>query len=169
MAVRESEVDDQGARLKIIIGVGVVAAIFIGGLFYLLMRASGRGPAAPTRLEGAIHPGSAEWNDNIKFIVRDEPWADESKRALGDTVMTLHTKVRNFSRKTINGLELWAAVVDHQGKPVKQRTAVVVPSPRKAEIGPDETAEFQVMLDGMSDTDDRANIKLEIAGFRFKP
>ena|SRR5215471_1202150 len=169
MAARESEIHDRGTHRKIIIGVAIVAAIFIGGLFYLLMRASGKGTAAPTRLEGAIRPGSAEWNDNSKYIVRDEPWADESKRALGDIVMVLHTKVRNFSRKTINGLELWAAVVDHQGKPVKQRTAVVIPTARQGELSPDQTAEFQVMLDGMSDTDDRANIKLEIAGFRFKP
>jgi len=169
MAVRESDIHDKNARLKLIVGVGIVAAIFIGGLFYLLMRASGKGTQTPTRLEGAIHPGSQEWNDNIKYIVRDEPWAYDSKRALGDIVMTLHTRVRNFSRKTINGLELWAAVVDHQGKPVKQRTAVVIPTAGQAELAPDQSAEFQVMLDGMSDTDDRANIKLEIAGFRFKP
>ena len=36
--------------------------------------------------------------------------------------MSLHGTVRNFSGRTLNGLEINAVVVDHQGQPVKQRT-----------------------------------------------
>ena len=170
MAASERDIADQDdSRRKIVIIVAVIAAVLIVGLFFLLMRASGRLANPPQRLEGAIRPGSAEWESYSKYVIRDEPEADEAKRALGDTVMTLRTTVRNFTGKTINGLELRAAVVNQQGKAIKERTVVVIPSASQPELPPNKTIAVQVLLDGMKDTDDRANIKMEITGFRFKP
>jgi hypothetical protein len=67
----------------------------------------------------------------------------------------------------LNGLEVRAAVVDHQGKVVKERTVTVLPT-KQPELEPNKTMTVQVMLEGMSDSDDRANIKMEVTGFRFK-
>ena len=156
------------SRRKLIIIVAIVAAILVAGLFYLLMRAGGSGVGTPARLEGAIRTGSPEFEKYSQLIVCDEPEADQAGRALGDIVMTLRTTVRNFTGRTINGLEVWAAVVDHQGKPVKQRTVVVMPNDRRSELEPNKTMVVEVVLDGMSNTDDRANIRMEVAGFRFK-
>jgi len=100
-------------------------------------------------------------------IVVDDVEADEAKRALGDIVMSLHGTVRNFSGRTINGLEIKAAVIDHQGQPVKQRTVVVIPS-RQPELEPNKTMPVQIMLEGMTDADDRANIRMEVTAFTFK-
>jgi hypothetical protein len=150
----------------IIVVVASVAAVAIALLFYLLMRATGGGVSEP-RLQGAIRSGSAEWEQYLQRIVLDEPEADEAKRALGDIVMTLRTTVRNFTGRTLNGLEINAAVLDHQDKPVKSRTVVVIPG-RQPELEPNKTLFVQVMLDGMSETDDRAKIKMEVTGFKFK-
>jgi hypothetical protein len=60
-----------------------------------------------------------------------------------------------------------AAVVDYEGKPVKERTVLVIPT-RQPELAPNKTLPVQVMLEGMSDTDARANIKMEVTGFKFK-
>ena len=170
MAASERDIADQDdSRRKIVIIVAVIAAVLIVGLFFLLMRASGRLANPPQRLSGAIRPGSPDWDSYSKYVVRDEPVADEAKRALGDTVMTLRTTVRNFTGKTINGLELRAAVVNQQGKAIKERTVVVIPSGSQPELPPNKTIDVQVLLDGMKDTDDRANITMEITGFRFKP
>jgi len=147
--------------------VAVVAGIAIAGLFYLLMRASGGGTVEPT-LENAIRAGAPEFEQYRSRIVLDDPEADEAKRALGDIVMSLHTTARNFTGRTIDGLEVKAAVVDHQGNPVKQRTVVVIPA-KQAELQPNKTMLIQVMLDGMTESDDRANIKMETTAFRFKP
>ncbi|HKZ80485.1 MAG TPA: hypothetical protein VJ124_19570 [Pyrinomonadaceae bacterium] len=154
-------------RRKVIIMVAVVAGIAIAGLFYLLMRASGGGTVEPT-LENAIRAGAPEFEQYRSRIVLDDPEADEAKRALGDIVMSLHTTARNFTGRTIDGLEVKAAVVDHQGNPVKQRTVVVIPA-KQAELQPNKTMLIQVMLDGMTESDDRANIKMETTAFRFKP
>lgn len=154
------------SRRKVIILVAVVAGIAIAGLFYLLMRASGGGTVEP-KLENAIRAGSPEFEQYRSRIVLDDPEADEAKRALGDIVMSLHTTVRNFTGRTIDGLEVKAAVVDHQGNPVKQRTVVVIPT-KQPELQPNKTMFIQVVLDGMLDSDDRANIKMEVTAFRFK-
>ena len=168
MTTHEKRIDSQPeSRSTLIIVVAVVAAIVIAGLFYLLMIANrGSGGGEPT-LQGAIRPGSPEFAQNNPNIKLDDPEAEEAKRALGDIVMSLHTTVRNLTGKTIEGLEVRAAVVDHDGKPVKERTVVVIPT-RQPELAPNKTMKVQVMLEGMSETDDRANIKMEITGFKFK-
>lgn len=155
------------SRNTIIIIVAIGAAIVVGLFVLLLLRSAGERPGSEPTLQGAIRPGSAQfdqYNPNIKL---DEPEAEEAKRALGDIVMSLHTTVRNLTGKTLSGLEVRAAVIDHQGKSVKERTVVVVPT-REPELAPNKTMKVQVMLEGMSETDDRANIKMEITGFKIK-
>ena len=157
---------DDDSRRKLIIMVAVIAAIIIAVVFYFLMRASGGGSAEPT-LANAIRADSPQFNELKSKIVIDEVEADEAKRALGDIVMSLHGTVRNFTGRTLDGLEISAAVVNHQGEPVKQRTVVVIPT-RQAELDPNKTMPVQVMLEGMTDADDRANIRMEVTAFKFK-
>jgi len=162
---RDFEGSDESRR-KIIIGAAVIAALFIAIIFYFLMRASSSGNVEPT-LEGALRPGSPEFDQNIAKLYLDPPEADEAKRALGDIVMNLQTTVRNFTGRTVNGLEVRASVVDGEGKPVKQRTVVVIPA-KQPELQPNATMLVVVRLDGMKDSDHRANIKMEVTGLKFK-
>jgi hypothetical protein len=60
-----------------------------------------------------------------------------------------------------------AAVVDHQDQAVKERTVVVVPGQRD-ELEPNKTMKVKVKLDGMKESDDRANIKMQVTGFKLK-
>jgi hypothetical protein len=158
------EKDD--SRRKVIIIVAVIAALAIGGLFYFLMRASSGTTVEPT-LEGAIRPGSPEFAEYAPKIFIEAPEADEAKRALGDIVMNLQTTVRNFTGRTLSGLELRGMVVDHQGKAVRQQTVVVIPT-RQPELEPNHSMAVRIRLEGMTDSDDRANIKVEVTGFKFK-
>ena len=166
MAIQDRRAEDTASNKTLIIVVAVAAAVVIALFFYVLMRASGPGPAEPA-LQGAIRPGTPEYEKYKAGLVRDEPEAFEANRALGDTVMTLKTTVRNLTGKTLNGLEVYAAVVDHQGKAVKERSVVVVPT-RQPELAPNKTMDVAITLEGFKDTDDRANIKMEIAGVKFK-
>jgi hypothetical protein len=168
MATSERQVSgtDDDSRRKLIIIVAIVAAIVIAIVFYFLMRASGGGSVEPT-LSNAIRAGSPQFTEFQSKIAVDEVEADEAKRALGDIVMSLHGTIRNFSGRTLNGLEITGSVVDHQGKPVKQRTVVVIPA-RQVELEPNKTMPVQIMLEGMTDADDRANIRMEVTAFTFK-
>ena len=92
---------------------------------------------------------------------------DEALLVQRHDCMSLHSTVRNFTGKTLSGLEVRAAVVDHQDKAVKERTVVIIPT-RQRELGPNKTMTVSVMLEGMSDSDDRANIRMQLTGFKFK-
>jgi hypothetical protein len=81
--------------------------------------------------------------------------------------MTLRATVRNFTGRTLNGLEVHAAVVDLTGKPVKERNVIVIPS-RQPELDNNQTMKVQVLLEGINKNDTRANIKMEVTGFSFK-
>lgn len=167
MAAQDRRFEETESRKTLIIVVAVAAAVVIALFFYLLMRAGGANGGAEPTLQGAIRAGSPQFDQYKSQIVLDDPEATEAKRALGDIVMSLGTTVRNLSGKTLNGLEIRAAVVDYDNKPVKERTVVVIPT-RQPELPPNKTMTVQVMLEGMTDTDARANIKMEVTALKFK-
>ena len=167
MVAPDRRIETGESNRTIIIVVAVVAAVLIAGIFYGLMRLGSSGPSADAGLQGAVRAGSPQFEEYKSKIFLDEPEATEAKRALGDIVMSLQTTVRNLTGKTLTGLEMRAAVVDYEGKPIKERTVVVVPT-RQPELAPNKTLPVQVMLEGMSETDARANIKMEVTGFKFK-
>lgn len=163
---RRAETSETNRTLIIVVAIG--SAILVAIFFYVLMRASSGSGGGEPRLENAIREGSPQFEEYKSKIHRDEPEATEAKRALGDTVMTLTTTVRNLTGKTLSGLEVWAAVVDYEGKPIKQRNVVVIPTPRQAELAPNKQMQVNVSFDGFKDSDPRANIKMEVAAFKFK-
>jgi hypothetical protein len=162
--------DAPESRRTLIIVVAVVAAVVIAGFFYFLMYMGSGGPTVPQTLQGAIRPGSAEFEQYKDKIILDAPEADESKRGLGDIWMSLRTTIRNFSGRTLSGVEIRASVVDYQGKPIRQRTVIVVPNElyKVQELANNKTVSVAVTLEGMKDSDPRANIKMELTGFKFK-
>lgn len=168
MATSERQLpESDDSRRKVIIIVAVIAAMAIGGLFYFLMRASSRTTVEPT-LDGAIRVGSSEFAEYAPKIFVEVPEADEAKLALGGIVMNLQSTVRNFTGRTLNGLEMKGMVVDHQGKPVREKIVVVIPTSSQPELEPNHSMTVRIRLEGMTDSDDRANIKMEVTGFKFK-
>src|SRR5262252_349036 len=151
----EHSIPEEKSRTTLIIAVAAIAAVIIAAGFYWLMRQSAA-PSPPTRLQGAVRPGSPDWDKYSKLIVLDDPGdcpedgsrfcAYESKRGLGDIQMTLRATVRNFTGKAITGLEVTAAAIDHQDQPVRQRTRIVVPSYSAAELLPNKTTPITVII-----------------------
>jgi hypothetical protein len=173
MASPEQRNDETDAsRRTIFIVVAAISVVLIAGLLYWMTRPGANTSSGPPRLEGALRPGSPEFEQYKSRIVLDKPEATEATRPIGDIVMTLKTTARNFTGRTISGLEIYAAVVDSQGKPVKDRTVIVIPSSRSGqlitELEPNRTLEIPIVIDGMSKEADRANIKMEVAAFKFK-
>lgn len=168
MAISEQQISEpDDSRRKIIIIVAIVAAVILAALFYFLMRASTTRAPDPV-LPNAIRAGSPEWALHASKIHLDAPEATESKRALGDIVMNLQTTVRNFTGRTLTGLEVKGAVVNRQGQPVRERTMVVIPTQQQPELEPNRTMMVYIQLEGMTDADERANIKMEVTGFTIK-
>jgi hypothetical protein len=157
---------EEKPRRTLIIVVALIAAVFIGGFFYLLLRST-TAPDAPVTLAGAIRKGSPEFDQYHAKIALDKPEATQSTNVLGGFQMTLETTVRNFTGRTITGLELRAAVLNSQGLALKDRTVVVIPT-KRPELDPNKTMFVTVTISGLKENDDRKSLWMEVTGFKLQ-
>lgn len=162
--------ETDSTRRTVFIVIGLVTALLVAGVVYLTTRRADTTPGVEPRLEGALRPGDAEFEKyreqiRVEFIADEN--AVEGKRAIGDIVMTLTPTVRNLTNRTINGLELRAAILDLDGKPVKERTVIVIPT-RRPELEPNRIMQVPISLEGFKEEDIRANARVELSGVKFK-
>ncbi|HEX8459274.1 MAG TPA: hypothetical protein VF656_18425 [Pyrinomonadaceae bacterium] len=159
-------------RRKVFIGAAVASALLIALLVFWATRPGTRTAGQQPQLAGALRAGSPEFEEaRGKIVVEPQPdEADESPRPAGDIVMTLRPKVRNFTGRTITGLELLAMVVDLDNKPVRQRTKIAIPNAEtgQAELENNKVLVVPILMEGFKKDDVRANIKVEVTGVRFK-
>jgi hypothetical protein len=169
--------DDDGSRRTIFIIAGLVAVLLVGGLIWFLKTRPEPQPAGATvdqKLEGALRAGSGEFEKYSELIKLDEPIADYANSVSGDIQMNLATTVRNFTGRTISGLEMRGAVVDFEGKPIKERIKIVIPSGSLAELENNGTAKVPIAIPGFRGDDKakieggQAVIKMEITAIKFK-
>jgi hypothetical protein len=155
------EEGDKTRRL-IFVAVAVLAALLIAGFAYLAMRPSAR--PGEEHLAGALRPGSPEYPPGDKLIVDFDPDEDATigANALGNYVVTMKPTVRNFTGRTVVGLEFHASGLDLQGQTIRERTFVA-----EEEIEPNRTASPAIGLNFPSDNRP-AQLKLELTGVRFK-
>ncbi len=161
------------SRRKIFIIAAIVSALLIAALVFWATRSGTNGAAQQPRLEGAIRADSPEFAQLrerivVDFIADDD--AFESTRPVGDIVMTLRPKVRNFTGRTITGLELLATVVDLDNNPVKQRTRIAIPNAEtgQSELEHNKILVVSILMEGFNKDDVRANIRVEVTGVKFK-
>jgi hypothetical protein len=149
------------SHLVIYAGVAVLALLLVGGLAYLATRPTQK--PGEERLAGAIRPGAPDFPGN-NLVVDFDP--DENAtigaNALGNYVVTMKPTVRNFTGRTVNGLEFRAAGLDLQGNTIRERTYVT-----EEEVETNKTASPAIGLN--FPTDNRpAQLKLELTGVRYK-
>jgi len=170
MVTPKQEIEAGAAtRRKVFIAVGLLTALLVAGMIYWALR-----PHTPNnsnvqpRLAGALRAGSPQFeqlrqNIKVEFIPDDDAY--EAARPLGDIVMELHPKVRNFTGHTITGLELQATVVDLENKPVQTRT-FVFPHPPQTEftLENNKVLEPVLVLEGFKKSDLRANVRINVTG-----
>ena len=151
-----------GSRTVIYAAVAVVALLLVGGLAYLATRPSVK--PGEERLEGAVRPGSPDFPGADKLVVEFNP--DENAligpTALGPWAVTFKPVVRNFTGRTVSGLEFRIAGVDLKGNVIRERIAINL----------DEIETNKVHTPALSinfPQDNRpADLKLELTGVRFK-
>lgn len=172
-SVKTNNDDAEASRRKIFIGAAIVSALLIAALVFWATRSGTNSAGQQPRLEGAIRAPAPEFEQLRKNIVVDfdpDEHAFESPRPAGDIVMTLRPKVRNFTGRTLSGLELLATVVDLAGNPVRQRTKIAIPNSEtgQTELENNKVLEFSILMEGFKKEDVRANIRVEVTGVKFK-
>ena len=150
------------SRTVIYVAVAVVAALLIGGLAYLARRPS----EAPgeERLEGAVRPGSTDFPGAERLVVEFDPNENAfiGPTALGPWAVTFKPVVRNFTGRTVNGLEFRVAGVDLKGNVIRQRIAI-----NMDEIEPNKIHTPALSINFPQDNRP-ADLKLELTGVRFR-
>ena len=152
---------------KIFIVAFIVAAIGIGGAIWLMSLKPSMQQQVDQSMDGAVREGSPEFEALTKKIViqTDEDRTMQSPIGLGTIVMSIGGKIKNISGKTVTGLEINVAVIDTFGKPVKDKTLIVVPN-QYTKLNNNEVADVTVRIDGFDPKDDRANIRWKVTAIK---
>ncbi|MDT5156096.1 MAG: hypothetical protein QOH51_453 [Acidobacteriota bacterium] len=155
---------DEGdkSRRVIYVSVAVVSLLLIAGLAYLASRPAVR--PGEEHLEDAVRPGSPDYPAGDKLIVEFDPNdnADIAPTALGPWAVAMRPIVRNFTGRTVNGLEFHVVGVDPKGQPIRERIFI-----SRDEIEPNKTFTPSIGINFPQDNKP-ADLKLELTGVRFK-
>src|SRR3954469_15923500 len=168
--INPSDAGDKTRRTVFVVAGLVAVLLIVGIVFYLKTRPESTQATAlvDQKLEGGIRSSAPEFEKYRQYVQLDEPEAEEQESLAGGLSMTLATTVRNFSGQTLTGLEVRGTVVDLQGKPIKDRTIIVIPSAGLAELENNKTARIKVTIPGFKKEDVRANIKMDVTAVKMK-
>jgi len=145
---------------------GVVGILIIALGVYLLTRQPSMRDQMANILEGSYHEGSPEFAAITKdIIISTSDKTVESPNAFGKISMFITGTIRNKGTKVINGLEVNVAVVTQFNEVLKEKRVLVVPTQRP-ELGPGETIDITLSVDGFNKNDDRANIRWKVTAIR---
>src|SRR5215212_2699217 len=103
------------SRRAVFIVAGLVALLLVAGLIvFLKTRPEPKPASGPVNqtLDGGIRAGSAEFEKYRELIKPDEPEAVSQGNVAGGLEMVLATTVRNFTGRTLSGLEMKGIVTD---------------------------------------------------------
>ena len=177
MAITSESRRDDGPRKTIFIIAGVIAVLVaVGLIIFLKTRPEPKPGGLPPeqKLEGGLRAGAPEFDKAVEMIKVDDPDAEYANSISGDVQMNLATTVRNFTGRTITGLEMRGTVTGLDGKLIKERTKIVLPSGSLAELEHNGTARVPIAIPGFRG-DDKAKIesgqavvKMEVTAVKFK-
>jgi hypothetical protein len=162
--------DADDSRRKIFIITAIASALVIALLVFWATRPGSDGATRQPHLAGAIRADAPEFAQIRERLIVDfnpDDHALVSTRAIGDEVINMTPRVRNFTGRTISGLELQATVIDLAGNPIQQRTVIAIPN-RQPELEQNKVLEVPIRMEGFRKDDGRANIRVEVTGVKFK-
>ncbi len=151
------------SRRAIFIAVALASAVLVAGLVWLSMRPSTQ--TGEPRLANALRPGTPEFEQiRERLVVEFNPDEDASigPTAIGPYSVSMKPTVRNFTGRTVSGLEFHAAGLDLDKQAIRQRTFVW-----QQEIEPNKVVAIPFSLNFPQDNRP-ASLKLELTGVTFK-
>lgn len=143
--------------------VGILLIGSVVGLIFLL-------PAPEDRrakiMEGAFREGSPEFAAFTKdIVISTDDKTVESPTGMGKISMFIVGRMRNRGTNTFTLLEVNCAVIDQQNRVVKEKNVLVVPD-RSEHLGPGESVEVTLALEGFDPKADRANIRWKVTALK---
>ena len=158
--------EEKGSKKILIIAVAIAltAILAAGGL--LLLQPSQRQVQQET-LEGAFREGSPEFEALTKRIVAQSGENTmKSPNAFGKITMFIDGTIRNFTGRTLTGLELRVGVVDSFGQVLKEKTQIVIPRNERTALENNQTMSVKVTIEGFEPDADLANIRWKVTAIK---
>jgi hypothetical protein len=155
---------------KIMLGALVAAALVVAGIFWLISLKPSAVDVEAQAMEGAFREGSPEFAQYGKRVIlgTDEDRLMKSPTAMGNVMMSVGGKVKNLTGKTITALEINLAVIDMAGKPIKDKTVLLIPSLKIANLEDRGEEPVTVTVEGLSKESDPANFRWKVTAIKVQ-
>jgi hypothetical protein len=152
---------------KILLGALVIAVLMVVAIVGFLILRPSKQQVVEQQLEGAVREGTPEFEVLTKKIAiqTDDDKTMESPTGMGTITMFIAGKIRNFTGKTLTGLEIKVTVIDQLNKPVKEKILTVVPS-QQERLETNQMMPVSVMMEGFSKDDDRALVRWKVTAIK---
>ena len=160
---------DGGNSKKILfaaLAIAVVAVLAVVGLLALRPSAT---VVEQQALEGAFREGSDEFALYTRRISAqtDVDRTTKAQTAMGKLVMSIGGTIRNFTGKTLTGLEIKVGVVDSFNNIVKEKSQIVIPNQRE-KLDNNQTSSVRVTIEGFEPDADLANIRWKVTAIKVE-
>ena len=154
---------------RFFIGKLIIALLLVSMTSGFYSTCTSRQAVQQQQLEGAAREGTPEFEALTKKIViqTDDDRTLESPTGMGTIIMFIRGNIRNFTGKTLTGLEIKVTVIDQLGKPVKDKTLIVVPNQRE-KLETNQTMPVDARLEGFSKEDDRALVRWKVTAIKVE-
>jgi hypothetical protein len=159
---------EKGSKKILLVALAAAIIAVIAGIALFSLKPS-QVVVEQDYLQGAYREDSPEFQALTKKIVAQtiEDATTKSVTGMGTTTMSIGGTIRNFTGKTITGLELKVAVVDTFNAVVKDRVITVVPK-QKEKLENNETMPVRVNIDSIDPDADLANIRWKVTAIKVE-
>lgn len=126
-------------------------------------------PAPEVRLQNAVREGAPDF-ENLKsrvLVLEQRDLGTRRENIAGGISLDLPGVVKNFSGKTLTGLEIVASVLDEKDSVIKEKTAIVIPT-QVLPIENNKSALVNVRVDGLTAKDNFSNFKFRVTGIKVE-
>lgn len=150
---------------EILFGIAVGVIVIAIGIWLLSQRPSVDDQVSSV-LAAALREDSPEFAAITKdIIISTDDDTVESPTGLGTISMFIKGNIRNKGTKTITILEVNVAVVDQQNNVLKEKRVLVIPRLHET-LGPNQTVEATLAMEGFDRKADRANIRWKVTALK---
>lgn len=165
----EKPVIEKGSN-KILLGAVAAAILALVAVAALFSLQTSPKQIEQDALEGAYHEGTPEFQNYTKKIVAEtnEDATTKSMTAMGTMMMSIGGTIRNFTGKTLTGLEVKVTVVDTFNNALKEKTMVIIPKPNQESLANNETMPVRVIVEGFDPKADLANIRWKVTAIKVE-
>lgn len=157
-----------GVNKTLLVALAIAAILVVLGIL-IISQTRTSNQIKEEAIDDAFREGQPEFALYTKKIIiqTDQERTTESPTGIGTIVMSINGIIRNITGKTLTALEIKVTVIDMAGKPIKDKTVIVVPKQAdKLENG--ASLPVKVLIEGFDKDDDRAQIRWKVTAIKVQ-